>query len=57
VWFAAKQFESQLATALDFIDRYQRWFIIALVVMSIVPGMRKTYQNEKLRRRQTDSVD
>jgi membrane protein DedA with SNARE-associated domain len=47
VWFAAKQFESELKTALDFIDRYQFWFIGAFLVLTIVPSMRKSIAAEK----------
>lgn len=47
VWFAAKQFESELKTALDFVDRYQFWFIGAFLVLTIVPSMRKSVAAEK----------
>ena len=47
VWFAAKQFDSELKTALDFIDRYQFWFIGAFLVLTIVPSMRKSIAAEK----------
>ena len=47
VWLAAKQFESELKTALDFVDRYQRWFFILFLVLTIVPSMRKSIAAEK----------
>jgi membrane protein DedA with SNARE-associated domain len=47
IWFTAKQFETQLDEALDFVDRYQLWIIIALVLVSVIPSMRKTYASEK----------
>jgi membrane protein DedA with SNARE-associated domain len=47
VWLAAKQFESELKTALDFIDRYQRWFFIVLLVLTIGPSMRRSIAAEK----------
>lgn len=47
VWLAAKQFESELKTALDFVDRYQRWFFVLFFVLTIVPSMRKSMAAEK----------
>lgn len=49
VWAAAKQFESQLSTALDFIDANQKWFMIGLIGLTVGPNMVKTYRTEKLR--------
>lgn len=51
VWAAAKQFESQLTTSLDFIDRYQKWFIVALIVLTIVPSTMRSYRIESARAR------
>jgi membrane protein DedA with SNARE-associated domain len=50
VWFAAKQFESELKTALDFVDRYQFWFVGLFLVLTIVPSMRKSIAAEKAMR-------
>ena len=47
VWFAAKQLESELRTALDFVDRYQRWFFVLFLVLTIVPSVRKSIAAEK----------
>jgi membrane protein DedA with SNARE-associated domain len=47
IWFTAKRFESELDKALDFIDRYQLWIIIALVLVSVIPSTRKAYASEK----------
>ena len=47
VWFAAKQFESELKTALDFVDRYQFWFVGLFLVLTIVPSVRKSIAAEK----------
>jgi membrane protein DedA with SNARE-associated domain len=47
VWLAARQFDSELKSALDFIDRYQFWFIGAFFVLTIVPSMRKSIAAEK----------
>lgn len=47
IWFTAKQFESELDVALDFVDRYQLWIIIALVLVSVIPSTRKAYASEK----------
>jgi membrane protein DedA with SNARE-associated domain len=55
VWLAAKQFESELKTALDFIDRYQRWFVIGFLVLTIVPSVRRSIAAEKaLREAESD---
>jgi hypothetical protein len=49
VWVAAQRFKPELETALDFIDRYQWWFIAGLVLVSVVPGFRTAYAQEKAR--------
>jgi membrane protein DedA with SNARE-associated domain len=55
VWFAAKQFESELKTALDFVDRYQFWFVGLFLVLTIVPSMRKSIAAEKALRAAGDA--
>jgi hypothetical protein len=49
IWVAAQRFKAELSSALDFIDRYQTWFVIGLVALSVIPGFRKAYTQEKAR--------
>jgi membrane protein DedA with SNARE-associated domain len=49
IWVAAQRFKAELSSALDLIDRYQIWLIIGLVALSVIPGVRKAYAQEKAR--------
>jgi hypothetical protein len=49
IWVAAQRFKAELSSALDFIDRYQKWFVVGLIALSVIPGLRKAYAQEKAR--------
>jgi hypothetical protein len=50
VWFTAKQFEDELKSALDFIDRYQWRIVLVLLLATFIPSMRKAYRQDKAAR-------
>lgn len=47
VWLAAKQFEDQLKSALDWIDRYQWWLVGVFFALTFLQSWRKTSAAER----------
>ncbi|MGD9704496.1 MAG: hypothetical protein AB7Q42_19100 [Acidimicrobiia bacterium] len=41
VWLAAKQFEDQLTSALDWIDRYQWWLVVGFFAITFLQSWRR----------------
>ena len=52
IWVAAKQFESQLETALDWIDKYQWWLVAGFFGITLVQSFRRA-----ARQAQTEAED
>jgi membrane protein YqaA with SNARE-associated domain len=47
VWFAAKQFESELKEALDWIAKYQWYLVVGFMLLSIAQSMRRSAKQQR----------
>jgi membrane protein DedA with SNARE-associated domain len=47
VWLAAKRFEDQLKTALDWIAKYQWYLVVGFLAISIVQSMRRSSKQNR----------
>jgi membrane protein DedA with SNARE-associated domain len=51
LWIAARLFDSELRTILNFIEKYQWWLVAAFFVISMLQGARKAAKNPPPSRR------